>query len=548
MHRFRKLTIAAAVVALPVVAGGAMLQSRAARASTELFDQVLQLVGTRFVDTLDAAALYEKAAKGLVAELNDPYSELLTPKEVASFNRTTGGRYGGIGMLIEQQDQNIVVSTVYPNTPAESRGIRPGDRIIRVDTASTRGWSTQKVSDAILGEPGTKVKVSFARPGVPEPITVEFTRAIVKIPAVPYAIMLDTRTGYVPLQRFNESATEEVRAGIAKLVKQGARGIILDVRGNPGGILEQSLQVSNLFLKNGQEIASVRGRNNETQRYNARGEPLIPSELPLVVMTDEYAASASEIVAGALQDHDRALVVGETTWGKGLVQSVYNLDGGYALKLTTAKWFTPSGRSIQRERKVVDGRFVETPPDTSRETEAMKRAKPAYKSDAGRTVYGGGGVTPDVIVHDDTLTTAEQALNKALAAKTNELYIVLADYGMELGRQSSIDFTVRPEWRAELLRRLEAKGVQVDPKTWQEGAPLIDRLIESRVARVVGGDSTVRRREVKYDAQLRKAIELLNKGQSQRDLFTLAAAQQPARFEGAEKATATARPAEPRRP
>jgi carboxyl-terminal processing protease len=539
MFRSRKVAIAAIAI-LPLVAGGAMLQSRATRANTELFDQVLQLVGARFVDTLDTAALYERAAKGLVEELNDPYSELLSPKDVAAFQRTTGGRYGGIGMLIEQQDVNIVVSTVYPNTPAESKGIQAGDRIIRVDTASTRGWKTQQVSEAILGTPGTKVKVSFARPGVPEPFTVEFTRAIVKIPAVPYAIMLDGKIGYIPLQRFNESATNEVQSGVAKLVKDGARGIILDVRGNPGGILEQSLQVSNLFLKNGQEIASVRGRNNEVQKYNARGEPLVSPELPLVVLTDEFAASASEIVAGALQDHDRALVVGETTWGKGLVQSVYNLDGGYALKLTTAKWFTPSGRSIQRERKVVDGRFVEVPPDTN-ETEAEKKKKPAYKSDAGRTVYGGGGVTPDVLVKDDTLSTAEQALNKALVSKQQDVYITLQDYAMELSRQSGADFSVRPEWRTELQRRLQAKGVQIEPAVWQGGAPLIDRLIEARVARFVGGDSTVRRRELKYDAQLKKAIELLNKGQSQRDLFTLAAAQ-PTRFDGTEKSAASRPP------
>jgi carboxyl-terminal processing protease len=545
MFRSRKVAIAAIAI-LPLVAGGAMLQSRATRANTELFDQVLQLVGGRFVDTLDTAALYEKAAKGLVEELNDPYSELLSPKDVAAFQRTTGGRYGGIGMLIEQQDVAIVVSTVYPNTPAESKGIQAGDRIIRVDTASTRGWKTQQVSEAILGTPGTKVKVSFARPGVPEPFTVEFTRAIVKIPAVPYAIMLDGKIGYVPLQRFNESATNEVQAGVAKLVKDGARGIILDVRGNPGGILEQSLQVSNLFLKNGQEIASVRGRNNEVQKYNARGEPLVSPELPLVVLTDEFAASASEIVAGALQDHDRALVVGETTWGKGLVQSVYNLDGGYALKLTTAKWFTPSGRSIQRERKVVDGRFVEVPPDTN-ETEASKKAKPAYKSDAGRIVYGGGGVTPDVLVKDDTLTTAEQSLNKALVSKQQDVYITLQDYAMELARGSRADFTVRPEWRTELQRRLTAKGVQVEPAVWQGGAPLIDRLIEGRVARFVGGDSTVKRRELKYDAQLKRAVELLNKGQSQRDLFTLAAAQ-PTRFDGTEKSTAASRPPQTGKP
>jgi len=545
MFRSRKVAIAA-VALLPVVAGGALLQTRATRSSTELFDQVLQLVGARFVDTLDSSALYEKAARGLVEELNDPYSELLSPKDVAAFQRTTGGRYGGIGMLIEQQNDAIVVSTVYPNTPAEQKGIRPGDRIVKVDTALTRGWKTQQVSDAILGTPGTKVNVSFSRPGVTDPFTVSFTRATIHIPAVPYAIMLEGKIGYLPLQRFNETASEEVQSGVQRLVKDGAKAVILDVRGNPGGILEQSLQVSNLFLKNGQELASVRGRGGEVQRYQARGQTFVP-DMPLVVLTDEYSASASEIVAGALQDHDRALVVGQTTWGKGLVQSVFNLDGGYALKLTTAKWFTPSGRSIQRERKVVNGRFVEEQPDTN-ETEAERKAKPAFKSDAGRIVYGGGGVTPDVLVNDDTLTTAQQALNKALVAKQQEVYTTLADYALELARQvNGLGFTLNPEWRAEFQRRLQAKGVQADAATWQSGAPLLDRLLEQRLARQVGGDSTVRRRSIKDDAPLRKAIELLNRGQSQRDLFTLAAAEKT-HFEGADKSVSRLQPAPTRKP
>src|SRR5512146_379650 len=176
--------------------------------------------------------------------------------------------------------------------------------------------------------------------------------------------MCDGNVGYLPLQRFSESAADEVRDGLQQLTQQGAKSIVLDLRGNGGGILEQSLEISNLFLRAGQEISAIRGRNGEAQTYNARGTPLMPAT-PLVVLVDEYTASASEIVTGALQDHDRALVIGEPTWGKGLVQSVFNLDGGYALKLTTAKWYTPSGRSIQKERKFENGRFIE---DTTRDS------------------------------------------------------------------------------------------------------------------------------------------------------------------------------------
>lgn len=544
MLRSRKLAIAA-VVLLPLVAGGAMLQSRPAQNGTELFDSVLRLVSQRFVEPLDHAALYERAAKGLVEELNDPYSELLSPKDMAAFQRTTGGRYGGIGMLIEQQEQNIVVSTVYPNTPAEQKGIQPGDRIIKVDTASTRGWKTAQVSDAILGTPGTQVSVSFSRPGVVEPFAVTFTRATVHIPAVPYAIMLDGKIGYVPLVRFSDQATSEVATSIQRLMREGARGLILDVRNNPGGILEQALQVSNLFLKSGQELASVRGRHNEVQRYHARGEARVP-DLPLVVLTDEFSASASEIVAGALQDHDRALVVGQTTWGKGLVQSVFNLEGGYALKLTTAKWFTPSGRSIQRERKVVDGRFVETPPDTS-ETEAERKAKPAYKSDAGRTVYGGGGVTPDVLVKDDTLTTAERALVKLLTPKWSEYQSALSDVALEMSQARQVD-SVSARWRNELHQRVVGRGIDVSRSHWDSAIRYVSMELEQRAVRYALGDSVARRRSIKYDLPLTKAVDLLRRGQSQRDLFTLADAHQGTRFNGVDNSTRGGRvPRDPRR-
>ncbi len=513
----------AGVLLLPIIAGGAVLQARDTYEGAQLFDDVRRLVANRFVDTVGDADLYEKAARGLVEELNDPYSELLSPKQMKDFTRNTGGRYGGVGMLIEPTETGTAVSTVFPNTPAERAGVRPGDRILMVDTISARGWKTQQVSDYVTGEPGTKVGITFGRPGVTDPIKVQFTREVIHVPAVPYTLVLDHGIGYIPLQRFNETAAEEVAEGAKKLLRDGARSIILDLRGNPGGILEQSLDISNLFLKEGQEIASVRGRNTAPQVYNARGPALLPAT-PVVILTDEGSASASEIVAGALQDHDRALVVGETSFGKGLVQSVFNLEGGYALKLTTAKWYTPSGRSIQRERKFENGRFVEVPPDTN-ETEASKKQRPAFRSDMGRVVYGGGGVTPDILVKDDTLTTVEQKVARALAAKLQETSNVIADYAFELSRSVPASFQVQPAWRAELRRRLEAKGVTLDAADWAAASRYVDRALEQRVARAQSGDSTARRRDIKFDEPLQKAIDVLSRASSQKDLFAIADAE-----------------------
>ena len=512
-----------AIAVLPIIAGGFLVQNRATTDGARVLDQVLNLVSQRFVDTVSSATLYEKAARGLVKELNDPYSELFSPKELASFSRQTNGKYAGIGMQIEDLQGAITISKVFPHTPAEAGGVRDGDRILFVDSLSTRGWTTQKVSEYLVGTAGTKVIVKFGRLGVTEPIVTTFTRQVIHIPAVPYAIVLDSKIGYVPVQRFNETAAAEVQSAVARLQKEGVKGVVLDMRGNPGGILDQSITMSNLFLKNGEEIVSVRSRSNDTQNFSTRGNPAFPA-LPVTVLTDEYTASASEIVAGALQDHDRALVVGTTSFGKGLVQTLFPLDGGYALKITTAKWFTPSGRSIQRERKFVNGRFVESQPD-SLETEAKKKARPAYRSDAGRIVYGGGGVAPDVLVRDDTLTTAEQILAKALAPKSQDVYITLADYALELSRGVNRDFRVQPQWRDELFRRFTAKGVTIDRTQYDAASRYIDRLLEQRVARFVAGDSTAKRRDIPFDAPLRKAVELMEKGSSQKDLFTLAAAQ-----------------------
>ena len=527
MSRARRAVVGAILVAVPLVAGGFVWQSREARDGAMLFDQVLRRVSERFVDTVDATALYEKAARGLIAQLNDPYTTLYTPKEFAAFTQGTNGRYAGVGMQIEDIKGSITVVRVFPNTPAAGAGIADGDRIVMIDSVSTRGWGTDSVSSKLKGEPGTRVRVRFQRAGVPEPINATFTRATIRIPAVPFVTMLDGGVGYIPVQGFNETSSAETIRGIQQLQREGMKSLIIDLRNNPGGILDEAFVMSNLFLPKGKEILSYRGRADMNQQFIAQEEPMLPN-LPMVVLVDDGSASASEIVAGALQDHDRALIVGTTSFGKGLVQSLFRLDGGYALKMTTAKWFTPSGRSIQRPRKYVNGRFVEEEAPDSMETDSARKARPAFRSDAGRVIYGGGGITPDVTVRPDTLTTLELKAARALAPKLQEALSTLSQYAEELRPQvKSTAFVVMPAWRQEYFRRISAAKVPVDSATYFAAPGYFDRLISVRVARAVYGDSTVAKRQFVDDPQLQKALELLHRGGTQRDLFSMIGAATP---------------------
>jgi carboxyl-terminal processing protease len=521
MHRRLRTAIAAAVI-VPLMAGGFVLQERETRDGARLFDQVIGLVSQRFVDTVGVGTLYEKAARGLIEELQDPYSELYTPKQLAQFQQSTGGRYGGLGMQIEPvSGRGISIMKVFPDTPAQKAGVQAGDIIVSIDTVNALGMSSQEVSDILKGEPGTNVTVSFGREGVPTPMKMTLTRAIIHIPAVPYTLAFGN-VGYIPLlDGFNETSGEEVAKAVAAVQSAGARSLIIDLRDNPGGYLEQALAISNLFLQPGQEILSVRGRGQADQSFASRGRPLAP-DLPLVVLVNGRSASASEIVAGALQDHDRALIIGETSFGKGLVQSLFPLDGGYAVKLTTAKWYTPVGRSIQKERKLLpDGRFVEVYPD-SLPADSLKKLRPAYKSDAGRVVYGGGAITPDLHIVPDTFTTAEQELAKALAPKIQDFFKVVASFAYDQKGKVAQDFTVTPAWRDEIYRRLGQNGVTVDRSTYDTGVGFVDLWVSRRVAETAFGASESRRRELERDPQFQKALEVLHKGTSQKDLFALA--------------------------
>jgi carboxyl-terminal processing protease len=502
------------MIMVPGVLGGWALRGNLPESGPRLFAQVMQIVGSEGISDLTQDEVYRRAARGLVEQLGDQYAELYSPEELARFSREQlGSAYGGMGMQIEDQQGVVTVTRVFPNTPAERGGVRAGDRILMVDGQATRGLKLEEVSNRLIGPAGTTVDVVFARAGLPEPIRGTYTRAVVHIPAVPYALLLDGGVGYIPLQKFNETASEDVLNAIRELQSQGAKSYILDVRGNGGGSLDESLMISNLFLGQGQEIARVEYRNRAPDVYVARNATVLP-DAPMVVLTDGFSASASEIVAGALQDHDRALVLGTGSFGKGLVQQIYSLDGGWAMKLTTGRWYTPAGRSIQRDSASSDDEDPEVDDDVS--------TKPVFRSAAGRTIYGGGGITPDLLVRPDTMETAEQDFMRLVGAKAQQVYVAIYDQALDVKDAVSADFTIRQEWREQLFARLQQADVPVSRKQYDEARPLMDRMLEQRIASLAFGEGAAFRRFAPYDAQLRTAVELLQKGRSQTEVFALA--------------------------
>jgi carboxyl-terminal processing protease len=355
------------------------------------------------------------------------------------------------------------------------------------------------VTTLLLGPPNTDVQVTVERAGTPEPRTFTVRRAVIRVPAVPWTMMLEGGIGYVPIQRFNEVAAADVARAILDLQRRGARGYVLDLRGNGGGDLYQSLRMAALFLAEGDEIARVQHRGKEPEVYRAEERPLL-ADAPIAVLVDGGSASASEIVAGSLQDQDRALVVGTRTFGKGLVQTQMVLENGWAVRLTTGKWYTPSGRSIQAEHAALgDGRFVE---DTLTGDE-----RPVYRSASGRTILGGGGVTPDVVVELDTVSSAERALARAVGNRVADLQDVVFEVSRRIAAGNPGDRNVLAPWRDSVFVALGAQEIHVPRDQYDAASGTIDRLLEGQVAGLVAGDSAAFVRRMPIDRALHVAVE-----------------------------------------
>jgi carboxyl-terminal processing protease len=477
-------------------------------ARARLFDEVMTHDENDYVDTVDENDLYKKAVDGMLLELHDPHSVYLTPDSLARLNESTTGRYAGVGIQMDVRDGWITVVAPLPGTPAQRAGILTGDRLVEIDGHSTRGWTSDEAMKAIRGDPGTVVHVMVERPGASARLPFTLTREEIQFHSVQNASMLRDSIGYVDLAIFSENSDRELRSAIDSLRRAGMRRLIFDLRGDPGGLLDQGVAVADLFLDPGQKIVSMRGRTSASDRDYVDRFPQSWPDMPIVVLVDSESASASEIVSGALQDHDRAVIVGTTSYGKGSAQSLFTMPEGGALKLTTALWYTPSGRSINKPRP--DNTDDEGDDDALRTLGDTVR--PRFHTDAGRVVLGGGGITPDVPVADSTESAAESELQAALGKHVAEFRDVLVDYALELKAKHTVTsptFTVTPAMRNDLYERLRTRNVNLPRSVFDDNARLVDRLIGDQVARYVFGPEAEFERSAHYDLAIATATRLL---------------------------------------
>ncbi|MBN1309666.1 MAG: S41 family peptidase [Chitinispirillaceae bacterium] len=393
-------------------------------------DDVATKIHQNYVEEISSKDLIDNAIKGMLRIL-DPHTSYFAAKQYEELKIHTEGKFGGLGIQISIRDKVLTVMTPIGGTPAARAGIQSGDQIIRIEGKSTAGISIDNAVKKLRGEPGTKITITIRRKGEAKDLDYTITREIIHIKSVPFAGVLEKKIGYVQLQTFSQEAGEEVEKAVRELVKKDVTGLIFDLRHNPGGLLPEAIEVAEKFLPRKSLIVSTRGRVRGQNRENYSGaQPVYPIDLPLVVLVDYASASASEIVAGAIQDYDRGIIVGDTTFGKGSVQSILPLDKTHHLKLTTAFYYTPSGRCINRPENAVRGTGTGDDEEAADEDEEMDfkklekenvdtvgRKKDESKIDTatyltknGRIVRGGGGIIPDTIVEQKNLSLPLRAL------------------------------------------------------------------------------------------------------------------------------------------
>ena len=409
--------LAIAVIALATLAGGYYGSTRPAHvteADTDLTDQLAQdfkeaisEIQESYAGKTDLELLGKNSIQGMLHQL-DPHSAFFTKAEFDEVQTEQSSRIYGIGVTIAKRYDHVYILSATPGAPGHRAGLRYGDAIIAIDKQNVDDWTSQQVMHRVRGEKGEPVEITVERAGTPNPITVRVRRDEVKLPSVRNAFMTgQAGTGYIALTGgFSSKTDEELTEALAQLKVEGMRQLVLDLRNNPGGLLDEAIKVSTRFLAPGEKILEVRGRDEESSAHTYEvPKDNEPETIPMVVLVDRQTASASEIVAGALQDHDRALIVGENTFGKGLVQGVFRLWGGTGLVLTTAKYYTPTGRSIQRSYANVSfyDYYLNRKEDQS--PTGVSQHGDALRTDLGRTVYGGGGITPDVEIKAPPLSS-----------------------------------------------------------------------------------------------------------------------------------------------
>ena len=394
------ILLSLSVIGLATVLGGAAGRREKGDVPLDALREYAQIVSTAEswnAEKVTAERLVYASIHGMLSSL-DPHTTFLEPDDFSTLEERHQGSYFGIGISMQRRQGRVTVMSVTQGTPAWKIGLRTGDVITAIDgEAVDDSWDTRRVSDHVRGKKGTTVRLTIHRPGVAEPIALSVVRDEIPQNSVRHAFLMGNGVGYIQLAEFTQSSAAETARAIERLTGEGMKKLLFDLRGNPGGILDPALAISDIFLQKGQVIVSTRGRiPSADHEYRAAGRAR-RFDGPVVVLVNRGSASAAEIVAGALQDHDRGLILGTTSWGKGLVQSVYPLSYGAGLALTTAKYFTPSGRWIQRDYSDLSAYLLPDVHDAGA-PEAEKKAATVFRTDAGRPVYAAGGITPDETV------------------------------------------------------------------------------------------------------------------------------------------------------
>ena len=519
MRGMRPVSIVLFVIVVSALVGG--LFGRSALAVDDklteryaTFSAALSAIESQYVDKVESDRVVYSAIRGMLSTL-DPHSSFFDPREYAQMRERQEGRYYGLGITIQSNEGDITAASVFEGSPAYKVGIRRGDVMARIDGEDAKGWTTEQAMKKLRGGKGTQVKVEIRRRGYESLIPLDVTRDEVQIPTVPAHFMIDATTGYIRHQDWGENTDREMQRALNDLRSKGMKRLLYDIRGNPGGPLDQAIKVSNEFLPKGKMIVYTRGRvRNSDQDYRATEDSTF-LDIPMVVLANRMSASASEIFTGALQDHDRAYIVGETTFGKALVQSVYPIANGAGLALTTAHYFTPSDRLIQRPW---DETFDEYLSYTQKDQEANKPHKPSdlRRTDSGRPVYSGGGIEPDKYVPGTIEGFNPTPFSRALAGRFEfetfaQKFIAEGDTRIprEPGKGWVVvkpNFTVDDQMLKDFREQLIANRLKIDEAAFQKDLTFIKAMMRFRIDEAAFGIAEARRRMVEVDPQAQAAL------------------------------------------
>ena len=522
MARFRFFSMAAAVVIVSAILGALFGHRVMATDDREpdfrVFTAALNAIDASYIDAVEPDRLVYSAIAGTLQTL-DPHSSFMDPRTYAQLRERQEGRYYGLGLSIVVSDGDITVVNLFEGSPAYRTGIRRGDIIARIENEDAKGWTVDQAVKRLKGPKGTTVHVSIRRTGYTQLIELDVVRDEINIPSIPASFMLDRETGYIRLQDFAENTGRDLNQTLRTLSSGGMRRLLLDLRGNPGGPLDQAIRVANQFLPQGVLIVYTRGRiaNSSDQDYYA-SEKSEFTQLPLVVLVNRNSASASEIVAGAIQDHDRGLIVGETTFGKALVQSVYRISDGAGLALTTARYYTPSKRLIQRPW---DGTFDEYLTYTLKDQDPNHQhaAEDLRFTDSGRKVYSGGGIEPDRRLDGPVEGFAPTRFGRQLYAR--QVFSAYAEqFGAEgdtraasraghvktVARKFVVDDAMLKDFRQFLAS--DKVQVKIDEESFVRDLAFIKAMIHYDIDLALFGVSESRRNLIASDPQAQFALQL----------------------------------------